>query len=331
MSDISQLQINGVTYDIADATARDNYLPLSGGAMTGPFLNTGTTAELVLQNSNIERDTPPSSAQFLDRIALCDINGEVIGYLRTPFQADGREGVQLETKRVVNGSNIYHGVQLYIDASGNRTVDLSDAAAWRDGLGLGALSLKDSLAASDIPGLAASKITSGQLALARGGTGTDNSTGRAVNTVFAAPSGAAGAASWRKLEAADIPTLAIGTKTNGTLALNRGGTGMTATDTETTITTVITADSAATISGVGFRQWGNVCQLAITFTPKSAVTVNNTITVGTTKSGFRPSNSAFIGSARWSGTINTSGVITLCNVSNASVSGAQTICATWVK
>ena len=62
------------------------------------------------------------------------------------------------------------------------------------------------LVAADIPNLNASKITAGTLALARGGTASDN-TARAAHTVFAGPeSGSAGDASWRRLVAADIPT-----------------------------------------------------------------------------------------------------------------------------
>lgn len=44
------------------------------------------------------------------------------------------------------------------------------------------------------------------ISLAKGGTGTDNSTGRTANTFFAAPSGVSGAASWRTIVLADIST-----------------------------------------------------------------------------------------------------------------------------
>lgn len=92
-----------------------------------------------------------------------------------------------------------------------------------------------SLVAADIPNLPASKITSGTLALARGGTASDN-TARAINTVFAGPSsGSAGNASWRKLADADIPSLNASKIDAGTFNINRiptitpakGGTGRT--------------------------------------------------------------------------------------------------------
>ena len=73
------------------------------------------------------------------------------------------------------------------------------------------------LAAADIPSLAASKIGSGTLALARGGTASDN-TSRSINTFFAGPSsGDAGNASWRKIAAADVPNLNASKITAGTL------------------------------------------------------------------------------------------------------------------
>jgi hypothetical protein len=53
---------------------------------------------------------------------------------------------------------------------------------------------------------AAADIVSGQLGLARGGTGVDGSGGLSANFVFAAPSGGAGAASFRALVSADLPS-----------------------------------------------------------------------------------------------------------------------------
>jgi hypothetical protein len=73
---------------------------------------------------------------------------------------------------------------------------------------------------------AAADIISGQLALARGGTGVDGSAGLSANFVFAAPSGGAGAAAFRALVAADIPALDAAKITTGALALARGGTAV---------------------------------------------------------------------------------------------------------
>ena len=104
------------------------------------------------------------------------------------------------------------------------------------------------LVAADIPNIGASKITSGTLALARGGTNSDNSS-RTPNTVFAGPSSGtdAGSASWRALVAADIPNLNASKITAGTLARARGGT---ATDNSArTPNTVLAGPSSGTDTG----------------------------------------------------------------------------------
>ncbi|MBZ0315078.1 MAG: hypothetical protein K8L91_01575 [Anaerolineae bacterium] len=80
------------------------------------------------------------------------------------------------------------------------------------------------LVAADIPNLAASIITSGQLALARGGSNADlSATGGTSQVVMQESAGAAFTV--RALAAADIPNLAASKITSGQLALARGGTG----------------------------------------------------------------------------------------------------------
>lgn len=55
----------------------------------------------------------------------------------------------------------------------------------------------------------------------------DSSTSRTANTVFAAPNGSAGAATFRSLVAADIPNLDTAKITSGSFGVARGGTGAT--------------------------------------------------------------------------------------------------------
>lgn len=62
----------------------------------------------------------------------------------------------------------------------------------------------------------------------------NSSTSRTANTVLAAPDGKAGAATFRKLAAADIPSLPVSKLTSGTLSVERGGTGNTSVDTTPT-------------------------------------------------------------------------------------------------
>lgn len=67
-----------------------------------------------------------------------------------------------------------------------------------------------------INSLAASAISSGQLAKAQGGTGTDGSS-VAANRVLASPNGSTGAISFRALVAADLPDIAFNTLSNAAI------------------------------------------------------------------------------------------------------------------
>jgi hypothetical protein len=73
--------------------------------------------------------------------------------------------------------------------------------------------------------LAASQITSGQLALARGGTGADFSATGGANQIVRQNS-AGGVLTVSALAAGDIPNLDAGKITSGTLAVARGGTNI---------------------------------------------------------------------------------------------------------
>ena len=58
-------------------------------------------------------------------------------YVRAVAFTTGTQGIQIETKRVVSSTNYYNTLSLLIDASGTKSVSVSDAAAWRTALGLG--------------------------------------------------------------------------------------------------------------------------------------------------------------------------------------------------
>jgi hypothetical protein len=106
------------------------------------------------------------------------------------------------------------------------------------------------LVAADIPNLDTSKLTTGTLAVARGGTGAATAS---ANLVFAGPgSGAAAAPSFRSLVAADIPNLDTSKLTTGTLPVARGGTGLSAGGTAGQVLTMVSGAPAwATPAGGG--------------------------------------------------------------------------------
>lgn len=192
-----------------------NYLPLSGGTVTGTLTAAG--ASVRVKSTTIDRDgADPSETLYSPSIGILDKDGETIGYMQVSRSTAGTDTLNIYVANEVNGEAVYNRISLIVRKNGTLEYSLADPDAFIDAL---------SLAASDIPSLPASKITSGTLALARGGTASDN-TSRSINTVFAGPSsGSAGNAGWRKLVADDIPSLAASKIGSGTLPVARGGTG----------------------------------------------------------------------------------------------------------
>jgi len=84
--------------------------------------------------TSVKRDVAVSSHIWATAVSIRDMDGMEIGYLRGPFLSDGYEGVQLETLRNVNGSNVYNGLRMDIDASGTPRVSVSHPAAWRSAI-----------------------------------------------------------------------------------------------------------------------------------------------------------------------------------------------------
>ena len=66
-----------------------------------------------------------------------------------------------------DGTDLANYITLTQNKDGSRAYSVTDAAAFRTAIGVGTIGTKSSLAASDIPALAASKITSGTFDLAR--------------------------------------------------------------------------------------------------------------------------------------------------------------------
>lgn len=148
-------------------------------------------------------------------------------------------------------------------AQGGTGVDLSAAGGATKVLaidGSHVVSARD-LIAADIPVHSAAKITSGQIALAQGGTGVDlSATGGATKILAQDGSHVVSA---RDLIAADVPTLnqnTSGTAANlsGTPALPNGTTGTTQTarDASTKLATDAYADAAVDAGIVGFKSAG---------------------------------------------------------------------------
>lgn len=103
-------------------------------------------------DANMPASGAPSSNVYGDGFYLYDAGEARVGHLRGEHVTDGRRGLQLETQRLINGSNVFNGINLLINASGARSVVVSDPAAWRTALGDTAwtnLPLSDNVVAYD--------------------------------------------------------------------------------------------------------------------------------------------------------------------------------------
>lgn len=112
----------------------DVYVNVTGDTMTGDLTIHKSAPSMNLRDTRYTVGTAPAADQWGPRYRVSDSAGTSVGYLGGIALTSGRTGVQVETVRTVSGSNVYNGVALYIDASGNRYVTLSDPAAWRTAL-----------------------------------------------------------------------------------------------------------------------------------------------------------------------------------------------------
>lgn len=116
----------------------DHRHPLPSASDVGAVDKTGDTMTdtLILKSNNLTPGTVPSSALFGSSIAFTDANGATIGLIQPTILADGRTGLRYISRRRVNNADVDNVINLYTDSSGNRSVVISDAAAWRGAIGL---------------------------------------------------------------------------------------------------------------------------------------------------------------------------------------------------
>lgn len=85
--------------------------------------------------SGVTSGTAPSS-QVETGYKVVDSNSAVITQLISRFRTNGEQGTLIQAKR----GSYTNGLGLYIDSSGNSTVEVSNASAWREALNVLALS-----------------------------------------------------------------------------------------------------------------------------------------------------------------------------------------------
>ena len=99
-------------------------------------VGTDLTGSIYIKDTNFD-STPSSDYYGKGYYMQPGSNNELVkAYMRDVYMSDGRKGAQLESRRTINGSNVYNTLDYFIDASGGRTVWVSEAAAWFKGLGV---------------------------------------------------------------------------------------------------------------------------------------------------------------------------------------------------
>jgi hypothetical protein len=142
-----------------------SWLPLDGGALTGPL--TMEAAGILLDSGNITSGTRPSAETAGDAFArFRDSGNAIIGQVGPRYFVDGSQCVELFVQRLVNGSPVYNIIRLIIAEDGTRSYWIQEPAAFRSAIS----------AAASSHNHAAGDITSGTLGAARGGTGVSSPT-----------------------------------------------------------------------------------------------------------------------------------------------------------
>lgn len=158
---------HGVTFcGVADREGFNSRAPIS---VLEPFVgyNADSSCFIVQDPSNFptSQDAAPSENIFGDLLAMRQDDFSRV-HVRAVATTDGRQGVQIETARISSSNTTtYNGLRLYIAADGTRSVDLSDAAAWRSALGF-SITTQDKSVTSSVMTLNAGSGTTVTLNLA---------------------------------------------------------------------------------------------------------------------------------------------------------------------
>lgn len=133
-ANVSQLEINGTTYDICDATARDslsqNYLPLTAGS------DKPLTGYLNIKSDDIDRDGEnPSSTQWGKSIVFKDKDFENLGSVNIIRETDGRTRLSLYAyNEDGNGDEQTNVLSLYTAKDGTHSYYISSPTAFRSAI-----------------------------------------------------------------------------------------------------------------------------------------------------------------------------------------------------
>ena len=140
MADVSQLEINGTTYDICDATARDslsNYLLKSGGTMTGSLvIRPGSI--YINHSDNVDRDGAAPVSEELKGLYIRDKDDKAMGVVQSIIRTDGRSDLGFYAWNEPNGGSSTGSAntfQIRVEKDGTQSYYVSAPAAFREAIG----------------------------------------------------------------------------------------------------------------------------------------------------------------------------------------------------
>lgn len=129
--------------DYALASHTHSYLPLSGGTLSGvlDIEDPGVNANLRFRRTAVDTSKSDNGVSQTNwsNFGFYDVDDRYYGYVQAGAYATGATRIEMFARNLVNGSNVNNGIQLTVAKDGTRSVTVSDDAAWRTALGLGAV------------------------------------------------------------------------------------------------------------------------------------------------------------------------------------------------
>lgn len=120
------------------ATASDALDNLGGVAKSGDTM----TGNLVISNATLHIKKPSAdisassiSANQYATFGAIDKNNRYIGYIQPVNYTSGMTAIQVTARKYINNANVENNLTLRVDASGNKSVTVSDSKIWRNALG----------------------------------------------------------------------------------------------------------------------------------------------------------------------------------------------------
>jgi len=141
MATISQINIDGSTYDISDAKLKKVITNFYDSDTKSINLSSSDSTPAITVKSPIfcsNSDPAPDHNLWGGLIQFNDNTETLRSYIRHVALVDGRQGIQLETRRYNSDDQaIFNYIELFINSNGADTVSLTYPAVWREALGFG--------------------------------------------------------------------------------------------------------------------------------------------------------------------------------------------------